>query len=151
MQAFLEKEDEGIHEREADETDDQTEASYAEVWHEEYGQQEPTEGGNQTTSSAGSEEGATPPTTASSPEEEAYKAWLQDCVRERKHVYTVDLSTGDCTCPDRVMVGFVCKHIFRALQERGKGFADLPKGVLDTPTLSCDWEVIGRARLEHLE
>jgi hypothetical protein len=150
LQAFLKKEEEGMPECGADETDDETEASYAEVWHEEYGQQEPTEGGNQTAPSAGSEERATPPTTASSPEEEAYKAWLQHCVRKRKHVYSVDLSTGDCTCPDRVMVGFVCKHIFRALQERGKGFADLPKGALDTPTLSCDWDLIYRVRIEHL-
>jgi uncharacterized Zn finger protein len=70
-------------------------------------------------------------------------------VHQREHVHTVDLSTGECTCPDRVMVGFVCKHIFRALQERGLKFTDLPQRVLDAPTLSCDWELIQRVTREH--
>ena len=59
--------------------------------------------------------------------------------------YVTNISSGTCTCPDRVVVGFVCKHLFRALELAGKGFDSLPKSVREAPHLSIDMDIIHRS------
>jgi hypothetical protein len=38
------------------------------------------------------------------------------------------------------MVGFICKHLFRAVHEAGKEISCLPKTILEAPHLCIDYE-----------
>ena len=63
-------------------------------------------------------------------------------LNESKKSYETNIISGTCTCPDRVVVGFICKHLFRSLQESGKDMSALPKSVTEAPHLTVDHEVL---------
>jgi hypothetical protein len=62
---------------------------------------------------------------------------------ENNRTYITNIVDGTCSCPDRVMVGFICKHLFRAVHEAGKDISCLPKSILEAPHLSIDHEALG--------
>lgn len=64
-------------------------------------------------------------------ENDEFEKWAKECKAQDKHVYITNIITGECSCPDRSTVGYVCKHIFRALHISGKTFLDLPRSVTD--------------------
>lgn len=70
-----------------------------------------------------------------SPEFEHFKNTMW---ADGRHLYAACVADGTCTCPDRLIAGFVCKHLFRALLELKLLFTDLPKSMVDAPHLSID-------------
>lgn len=69
-----------------------------------------------------------------------------DNLPEEHRTYLTNIRMGTCSCPDRVVVGFVCKHLFCALQHAGKDISALPKTVTEAPHLCVDLEIIQRDR-----
>ena len=61
---------------------------------------------------------------------------------ENERTYITNIVDGTCSCPDRVMVGFICKHLFRAVHEAGKEISCLPKTILEAPHLCIDYEAL---------
>ena len=81
-------------------------------------------------------------------EKEQFERWVEDCKKKQEHVYITNVVTGECSCPDQSTVGYVCKHLFRALQLSGKTMLDLPSSVVNAPHLSNDVEVCRTAFID---
>ena len=77
--------------------------------------------------------------------DESFEGYLRKMDRDHSY-YLTNIVLGTCSCPDRVVVGFICKHLFRALQNAGKDINSLPKSVTEAPHISVDREILRRDR-----
>mgnify|MGYP006908574857 FL=1 len=85
-------------------------------------------------------------------DDEELKANVEDTTEFRRfkdqhwkagtHVYDTCVTQGTCTCPDREVAGYVCKHLFCALMEMDGKFTDLPSHLVNAPHLSIDVDVV---------
>eukprot|EP00959_Pyramimonas_sp_CCMP1952_P044566 931087-Pyramimonas_sp.AAC.1 len=79
--------------------------------------------------------------------EEEYNKHFREYVQQlecTKRTHETNIVLGTCTCPDREVVGFVCKHLFRALELSGKDINSLPRHVTEAPHLTLDHEALER-------
>jgi len=72
---------------------------------------------------------------------ESFEEFLKT-LGEKERTNITNIVDGTCSCPDRVMVGFICKHLFRAVHEAGKEISYLPKTILEAPHLCIDYEAL---------
>ena len=77
-----------------------------------------------------------------------YQGWLKRCQEEHRHYYVTNIHTGECWCPDRTMVGSICKHLMSGLHMSGKTMLDLPWSVINAAQLSNDEEVCKGVRMD---
>lgn len=92
----------------------------------------------------GVEEGDSDDAAGRNPAEEpgSFAEYVQAQQDSLEHTYLVSLSDGTCTCPDRTVGGYICKHLFRALALSDHCFKSLPAHVRKAAHLSIDHDAI---------
>ena len=80
-------------------------------------------------------------------ESTTFQGWLKRCVEEQRHFYLTNIHTGECACPDRSMVAYICKHLMRGLHMSGNTMMDLPWSVVNAAHLCNDVEACKGVRM----
>ena len=73
---------------------------------------------------------------------DSFAEYLSEHKGSEHHTYLVSVTQGTCTCPDRVVSGYICKHLFKALDLSNQSFTSLPEHVRNAAHLTIDYEVI---------